>query len=476
MAKKDRPNILIFMMDTQGARNMSCYGYHRKTTPNIDAIARDGVLFENHFVTSPWTLPVHASIFTGRYESGHGAGAQHEGLEPGLITLGDVLNKNGYKTVMFCNNGWAMEPGPLDTARGIAEEIRYGGLPPVPPYIPSDKPEERDQGSMKAVGVARQWMEKNAGKKPFFMFINCTEPHDPYLPPEPFRSRFLTEGIPYEKAVKLKGNQVDSTIGKRCETFREWEIQRSLVDGETACLDHRIGLLYEAMGEMGLLDNTLFMVTGDHGDTLGEHHLHAYHSQNGVWDSVCKTPLVASLPGVFSGGKRVKQLAQPTDIFPTLLDLLGLKEPKARESIQGGSLIKALKKPIREFALMEAQTPKHVMRRIWGTYPDYDVRKMNYALKAARTLKYKYIWDSRGFDLLFDIVKDPDEQWDISAEKPTVVKKLQKQMEGFLMSIEQRYYIDMYRPGRANLDPKAIRRLAAWGLYQPGVVTPWDGD
>ena len=76
-AKRPRPNIIIFMMDTQGARNMSCYGYHRKTTPNIDAIAAEGVLFENHFVTSPWTLPVHASIFTGRYESGHGAGAQH---------------------------------------------------------------------------------------------------------------------------------------------------------------------------------------------------------------------------------------------------------------------------------------------------------------------------------------------------------------------------------------------------------------
>ena len=71
---KKRPNIVIFMMDTQSARNMSCYGYHRKTTPNIDQIAKEGALFLNHFVTSSWTLPVHASLFTGRYESGHGCG------------------------------------------------------------------------------------------------------------------------------------------------------------------------------------------------------------------------------------------------------------------------------------------------------------------------------------------------------------------------------------------------------------------
>lgn len=108
MATK-KPNVLIFMMDTQGARNMHCYGYRRPTTPNIDRIAAEGALFENHFVTAPWTLPVHASLFTGRYESGHGAGAAHEWLEPGLPQMAEVFNRSGYKSVAFNNNPWAID-------------------------------------------------------------------------------------------------------------------------------------------------------------------------------------------------------------------------------------------------------------------------------------------------------------------------------------------------------------------------------
>lgn len=105
-AKPRRPNIVIFMMDTQGARNMSCYGYRLKTSPNIDRIAAEGALYLNHFVTSPWTLPAHASLFTGRYESGHGAGAQHEGLEPGLPQMGEVFTET------------AIEPSPSAIIHG----------------------------------------------------------------------------------------------------------------------------------------------------------------------------------------------------------------------------------------------------------------------------------------------------------------------------------------------------------------------
>jgi len=472
-----KPNILMFMMDTQGTRNMACYGYHRPTTPRIDEIAAEGVLFENHFVTAPWTLPVHASLHTGRYESGHGAGAQHEGLEPGLIGLGDVLTANGYKCVAFCNNDWAASTDQWNPAIGF-EVIRYGALDPVPPFVPSDKPEEKDKGSLKAVGVVSDWIARHDEQGPWCVYVNCTEPHDPYLPPMPWREQFMLPGMDYEDAVARKGNQVDSTMGAKMLTAHEWAMQRALYDGSTACLDHRIGLLYDELKRTGVLDRTLFIVFGDHGDDIGEHADvgYSYHSQNGVWDTVCHTPLICRLPGVFEGGRRIEHLVQIIDIFPGLLDLLEIEAPEARQSIQGLSLMGALEEPIREFALIEAQTPKHVLRRIWSTHPEHDPRWVYKAYKAARTLEHKYIWTSTGEDLLFDIVKDPDEQWNIIGERPELARELRQKIEELLMRCEQRTFPDMYRPGRRNLDPQAIRRLAAWGLYQPGVVRPWEGD
>ncbi len=472
-----RPNVLVFVMDTQGARNVGCYGYHRNTTPNIDRLAEEGAVFLNHFVTAPWTLPVHASLFTGRYESGHGAGAQHEGLEPGLPSLPEVLTRAGYRTAAFCNNSWAIADDQWNPGRGFQEQHHYSWKEAVEPFVPSEEESKEDSHSLALVGIVKKWLEENArGEKPFFLFINNGLPHDPYRPPEPFRSQFLAEGVTYEEALERKGHQVDTTIGVRNLTFRDWEIQRSLYDGCTACLDHRIGLLRGVLEELGLLDNTLLIITGDHGDTQGEHVGHAYHSQNGLWDTVIKTPLVVRLPGVFEGGQRNEELVQIVDIFPTILDLLELDEPEARKSIQGKSLLDALRGPVREFALAEAQTPKHVFRRVWSMYPDYDIRWLNESLKAARTKKYKYIWSSIGRDALYDVEEDPDEQWNIIERKREVAAELQGKLEKFLMSIEQRYFQDMFRPGRPNIDPKAVRRLAAWGLYQPGVVPPWEGE
>ena len=471
------------MMDTQGARNMSCYGYRKPTTPNIDQIAREGALFENHFVTAPWTLPVHASLFTGRYESGHGAGAQHEGLEPGLPQMGEVFAKSGYRTVALCNNGWAYDSGnPWSAGIGFEEHIRYGSadVEPVPPYVPTGKPDDRDKGSLKAVGVAARWLDDNVvgSREPFLMFINCTEPHDAYMPPEPFRSRFLEEGVTFEEAFARKGGQAISTIGDSCLTIDDWVLQRSLYDGETACLDDRIGKFVEELKKRGLYDDTVFIVTGDHGDDQGEHVHYSYHSQNGVWDSVCKTPLVVRGPKLFKPRTRCKQLVQINDIFPALLKVCRVKDKAAEESIQGHSLLDALHSATREFALIEAQRAVHVMRRGWAEAQDpdtLDVRFANVAYKAARTKRYKYIWASNGQDMLFDIVNDPDERWNIIERKPSIAKKLMKALETKLMSMEQRYFMDMIKP--SNLPrhpPRVIRRLQAWGLYQNGVVEPWD--
>jgi len=484
MKKNSRPNIIIFMMDTQGARNMGCYGYYRPTTPNIDLLAREGAVFLNHFVTGPWTLPTHASLFSGRYESGHGAGAQHEVLEPGIPMMGEIFGRAGYHTAAFCNNIWAYDPEPGGTSWGFKDYIRYNDLEAVEPFVPSDNPDERDKGALKAVGLMLQWIDRHRARRaeqPFLIFVNSVEPHDVYRPPEPFRSRFLPPGVQYDPDVHAPhGLQARVTVGEFTPPLDFWFIQRALYDASTATLDDRIGLFTRELRQRGILDDTIFIVTGDHGDTIGEHPGHCYHNQNGVWDTIMKTPLVVRYPRLIKPGARCKNLTQIVDVLPTLMDICGVEDPAARQSIQGENFVTALKKPVRDFALLEAQRSIHPIRRAWSETAnpeEIDVRFMNVWYKAARTQRHKYVWVSNGQDMLFDIVKDPDERWNVIDRHPEIARKLQQAMERKLMSMEQRYYMDAMRPEHraySRRNPYQVRRMAAWGFYQPGVVPPWD--
>ncbi|MCX7012582.1 MAG: sulfatase [Candidatus Sumerlaeota bacterium] len=485
-----RPNVLILMMDTQGARNMSCYGYRRATTPNLDRIARQGALFLNHFTTAPWTYPAHASLFTGRYESGHGCGAAHEALEPGLPSLPEILTRRGYRTVAFTNNSFAVSNFHGNPGVGFQELHRYSDtmlshlgpgekiLDAVEPYIPSDDPKLRDKGAFKVAGLAKKWIEDNIldparkGKaQPFFLFINYMEPHDPYTPPEPFRSRFLDPTFDYDRAQKRRGGQFPTSFGKDPLSLEEFLAQRDLYDGSTACLDHRIGLLIGELEKMGILDDTMVVLTGDHGDALGEQREYAFHAQHGLVDHVLKTPLIVRCPKAFQPGTKCRNFVQINDIFPTILDLLGLDEPEARASIQGESLFQAMKGPGREFALCEAQRPVHSLRSAWWNDPECDVRWCNQHWKAARGKRYKYIWSSVGQDMLFDVAKDPDERFNIIQRRPDIAKRMFAALEEKLLSFEQRYFPDTW--SFRKYDRNLARRMEAWGLFQPMAGTEW---
>jgi len=188
-------------MDTQRAGNVSCYGYPKKTTPNIDLIASEGVIFYNNIIPGVWTLPSHASLFTGRYVSSHGADAHHEFLQDEFPTMAEILGELGYRTVGFSNNGWVSRASGI--ARGFDEYYlisRDGGKAQKVEwfYVEEEalRGEERDRGSLKTINAAMSWIErKYDGKQPFFIFINVIEPHGPYWPPEPFRSKFLPSDV-----------------------------------------------------------------------------------------------------------------------------------------------------------------------------------------------------------------------------------------------------------------------------------------
>jgi len=464
------PNFLIFVMDVQGTRNMSCYGYRRKTTPNIDKLAEEGVLFENHFTPGVWTLPTHASLFTGKYVCGHGCGVGHEYLEPDLPTLAEAMNQHGYATAGFTNNGMWVIDQDVGIARGFGEYTIVREAKPVPPFTP--QPDNPDKGSWKTVGLVRKWLDQHShDDKPFLLFINCTEPHMKYWPPNPFRNRFLLEGVDDEYAMKIPQDQFLGSAGKIVLSPDDWEIVKSLRDGETACLDHRMDLIFDYMEELDVLDDTVLYILGDHGDTNGEHGFHTAHCQTAIWDTLIHTPLIIRGPGYFPAGTRIKHLVQTVDIFPTILEIAGVEDRKLWEEMQGKSLLSALHGQIREFAMAEVQKPTEPLALISHRHEGWDPRVFNRHLKCARTLEYKYIWSSDMQDRLYNIADDPYEQRNVIAEKPEVAEELRGRLEDFLLGLVKRDYGDYFNSERFRragykINPEIINRLKAWGLIR----------
>jgi len=465
-AKSDKPNILIFVMDVQRADNMSCYGYPKKTTPNIDKIAEEGTVFLNNVSPAEFTLPSHACVFTGKYVSGHGVGARYQFRPKESFTLTEVLKSAGYRTIGFCGkeHKWALYG--IDDQRGF-DEFKYVERP-------AQTSEEKDKGSLRTSQLFAEWVEEHEGETPFFMFVNCTEPHLPYWPPQPFRKRFLLDGVSDERAYQVHNPNIWAYhVGRIKYTKEDWAILRSLYDGETATLDNRMGLMFNELRKRDLLDSTLLIITSDHGDVQGEKDPYIDHVAN-IYEPTIHVPLICRYPPVFPAGLRVEHLVQTLNIFPTIMEMLGISNKDIWKHLQGYSLLSAITdEPKRTFAVAEYQS--------WGILfayflrkkvdPDFDWRDpylWRYQ-KAYRVGHYKYIWASDGKDELYDLSEDPTEQRNLVAEMPEKASEMKRALEDFLFSIEKRDLGDM--AAAHFYDEEIIRKLKDYGYYRQ-IFTP----
>ncbi|MCD6509102.1 MAG: sulfatase-like hydrolase/transferase, partial [Thermoprotei archaeon] len=219
-------------------------------------------------------------------------------------------------------------------------------------------------------------------------------------------------------------------------------------------------------------DETLIIITSDHGDVQGEHEPHVEHHLC-AYDELVKVPLIIRYPDLIPKGAKIKWLSQTVDIPATILDVVGIKESKYWKTLHGRSLLPAMVegKPVRDFALIEYHTSVQQLFHTWRRHPEYDIRRFNYWIKAIRTLKYKYIWYSNGKDELYDLEEDPKEKKNIAKERPDVVRQLKEKLERVLMSIDQVDYGDwpMLERRREQFGAEALKaydRLRAWGFYR----------
>ena len=275
-------NVLLITIDTLRADRLGVYGYDAVETPNIDGLARQGVRFERVVTTVPVTLPAHASIMTGLQPFQHGV--RNNGafvLRDDAATLAEQFAAAGYAT------GGFISAVVLNAEYGIGQGFEhYAGLAAYQ-VATGDTSGERPGGSV--VDDAAAWIGDQAG--PFFAWVHMYDPHDPYAAPEPYGGRYAAS--PY--------------------------------DGEVAYVDAMVGRLRDFLEESGVADNTLIVLTADHGESLGDHgeQGHSYF----IYDSTVRVPLIFWAPERVPAGVVATQTARVVDIFPTLLGIVGIPAP-----------------------------------------------------------------------------------------------------------------------------------------------------
>jgi arylsulfatase A-like enzyme len=331
------PNVLVVVIDTLRADHLSFYGYNRETTPHLDAIAKQGVVFDNDISPSPWTLGSHASMLTGRYPHEHGV--DHEvALGTTYPTLPEVFARHGYRTGGVSANlyyfarrtgltrGFIHFNDYFYSAGDMFYRTLWGRI--VNKYAP-DSPKFDELFTRKRAPQVNQellsWIDQDR-TKPFFAFINYFDVHEPYQPLDPYRKMFN------QADTNAAPPQIDQRIDRKEHPYlyrlshmspQDFQHQVDAYDGATYYVDEQIANLFAELDKRGLSQNTLIVVTSDHGECFGDHGLLAHW--NALYREVLRVPLIYYWPGKIPAGVRVDKAVSAASLPATVLELAGIK-------------------------------------------------------------------------------------------------------------------------------------------------------
>jgi arylsulfatase A-like enzyme len=323
--RNGKPNVILISLDTLRADHLGSYGYNRKTSPNIDLLAKDGILFDRCFSQASYTLPSHVSMLTGLNPVKHNvfSSVLHR-LDPAMITLADRLREKGYLTAAV-------------TGGGIMGSF-YGFPKGFDSY---NERLTRIQGTtaQKIGELAVSWLEEN-GDKPFFLFLHTYQIHGPFLPPPPYKSSFLD---PDE--AEINSRKLNDLIG---DAYRNYFVpltdqQRknlvALYDAEILYTDEvMLKPIFKSLKDQGLYNDTMIIVTADHGEEFYDHG--GWMHGHTLYNELINVPLIIKLPHGRFSGTTFENIVRSIDILPTILEELGIG--LVQSEIDGKSLIKII--------------------------------------------------------------------------------------------------------------------------------------
>ncbi|MBZ5615809.1 MAG: sulfatase-like hydrolase/transferase [Acidobacteriia bacterium] len=413
-------NVVLITIDTLRADHVGCYGYKQIKTPNIDGLAADGARFERAFAVVPVTLPSHASMLTGTYPMLSGihdfSGNKLSPLQP---TLASVLKQAGYQT------GAVIAAAVLDSRFGLNQGFDF-----YYDHFDFSRLDEANLDQMERPGnvvadvaldwLEKDWLAKNSQKK-FFLWMHLYDPHFPYHPPEPYSREYAAQ--PY--------------------------------DGEIAFADEQVGRLVRFLKEKGIYQNTVIVLCGDHGESLGEHgeKTHGFF----IYNATMRVPLIIRWPDNRLPEKAAaRTVADPVslvDLMPTVLGAVGLEIPP---QVQGRSLLSELRGERGPDDLHHDDQAG----RDRVLYGETFLPRLHFdwsELRGSENTKYHFIDAPR--PELYDLAKDPGEVRNLFSEKKAVAEEMRAKLAGMV----REYSAGKELAEKTGLDPALMERLKALG-------------
>jgi len=372
-------NVVICVLDAARADHVGSYGYPRDTTPNLDKLGEESVIFRNHFSTYPSTKPSTASLFTGLYPDTHRI-MQGKALDKSGATLAQRLKEAGFHTALFSSNAVASpEVGIGADFEEVFANSAGRGEAKGGPITPSAGDAWRTPEGL--TEVFGRWLSKE-GRSRFFAYCHFLPPHTPYDAPEEVQAWFAAQQPVAVRQGHFEFPETRPPYGRdRMLPPQEW-VNR--YDANLRWADWGVGEVVRLLRERGLLDNTLLIVTSDHGEAFGEHG-YVFHA-HAVYDEFVHIPLVMRFPGQQRVIGEVSALTQTVDLAPTVLDLWEV--PYERSEIQGSSLLPLVtgeKRKVRD----------HVFATCGEPWPSYLVRDAAWSLLLYRGGKLRALYDLR---------------------------------------------------------------------------------
>lgn len=513
-----QPNILFIVLDTQRRDRLSAYGHTRETSPHLDRFAADATLFERAIAPAQWTVPSHTSMFTGLYPGSHGVTQGYANLSGMHPTLAEILQGAGYHTVGFCNNPLV---GVLNTGlqRGFDHFYNYSGAAVNRPLDSARSPLRRNL-SQRWRRFARptqnrfaqsDWLfrmslnpafvplwtrlvnykghtehsiddlidyidQHRAGgaDKPLFAFLNLMGTHLPYQPPQDYLNRVAPDvrtSPSVYKFIRRFNSEASRWASPTDPPLADWEQQAlsDFYDAEILYQDHHLGRLLDALKASGALEDTVVIITADHGESHGDHNFFGHSFV--VYQELVHVPLVIHYPERFPVGKRIQTNISTRRLFHTVLDLTEVKPPLDEASpnanVAGLSLVRSLNGvPDTEGGVVfsEAYPPTTFLSVIEHRNPALIERlSLRMVRRGVYEGAHKLTMVQDRVEGLYNVAADPTEIHDVASANTAVVTHLQGKLDTFVKATDGQN-TDAGTLG--NVDESVMDNLRALGYIE----------
>ncbi|MCB9680957.1 MAG: sulfatase [Alphaproteobacteria bacterium] len=488
------PNVLMIVWDTTRADHLGLYGYRRDTTPHIAARADQGVVFDRVVSPAMWTPPSHSSMFTGAAPTHHGVKATYKWLDSHFTTLAEQLGHHGWETWAFSANPY-VDPSTNITQgfetvnttssqpwRKAAKEATQAKLLPhdastdISPAWKGKRVIGDVHPFKDAAPVASEalldWLDARDDDRPWFAFVNMMEAHIPRVPSLASREALLDDAL-LQRGLTTKVSQTELlayTFGKHDYSPDELDAIGGVYDAAVRDLDAATGALLDALDRQGVLDHTIVILTADHGENLGDHHMFGHKFS--LWDTLLHVPLVVWWPGKLAP-RHVTTPVSNLGLFSTVLHLVDVELPTPGPDLDVNLL--DVDKPMPVFSELIESTPVSI-RRIDKQYGIEDKARWLRTYRSVELDGYKLVVASDLTRELYDLRNDPGETTDLMQADKSRFLALDGLLHDWVASVpayDPALRVDADHP--SGVDSKTRRMLEALG-YAEGDEEGDDGD